>query len=58
MQRFAIVTNVSSSGALLVPFELAVVEVLGFGFTSHPVGYRAEDPLHHREVLAIIVCLE
>lgn len=58
MQWFAIVTDISASGTLVIPVELAVVEVLDFGFACHPVGYRAEDALHHREMLAIVVCLE
>lgn len=58
MQRFAIVTDISSEGVLLVPPELSMVEVFGFGFTSHPVRNLAEDALHHGEVFAIVVRLE
>lgn len=58
VQWLAIVSYVSTGWTLVVPVQFTVIEVLGLSFASHAMRYRAKYALHHRQVLAIIVCLE
>lgn len=47
VQRLAIDTNVSTGGALLVPIQFTVVEILGLGLAGHAMWNRAKYTLHH-----------
>lgn len=58
MEGFAIFADISAGRALLVPVQLAMVEVLGLRFARHAVWNRPQDPLHHGQVFPVIVCLE
>lgn len=58
MQRLAIIPHISASRTLVIPVQLAMIEVLGLGFARHTMRYRAKYTLHHCQVFAIIVRLE
>jgi hypothetical protein len=76
VQRFCVVANVATIRRLLIPVQLAVIEVLRFCFPGeesrqslifpqssinsprHPTRQRSENPLHHRQMLAVVVRLE
>ena len=57
-QRLALAPHVAPARALLVPLELALGEVFELGPLRHLGGDRAEDALHHGEVLLAAVCVE
>ena len=57
-QRLAILPDVLSGRAGRVPVQAASLEEPAPGLLGHPGGDVAEDPLHHRQVLPVLVSLE
>ena len=59
VKRFAVRLDVSSVGRLIVPNQSpAGAEIFDLGAVGHLGGQAAKDPLHHGQVLPILVSLE
>ena len=58
VQRFAVLSHISSVAALLVPVEPPVGKILHFCLGRHARRNLTQDSLHHGEVFAVVVSLE